>query len=141
MPEADGFVANAADPVGDLSAGILPESEKQKANFGLKEFEHRLSQQKTAATTAIVWATILFMTAMVFGGCFVNALVHEAENLNWHATIIVGAFVIPPTIILVALIRSVYPPKESDEDLQVPAIAFLKELASAVAAVFKAAKT
>jgi hypothetical protein len=141
MPEVGGFVQTQVDPINDLSAGSLTGDEIATANFGLKEFEHRIGQQKTAAATAIAWATLLFMTAMAFGAAFVYALVHEAHNLSWHATILVGAFVVPPTIILVALIKSVYQPEKADGDSSVPAISFLKELAAAIAAVFKAAKT
>ena len=140
MPEVGGPITEATDPSSDLSAGTVAPSEQQKLTIGLSEFNHRVNQQLNVSSAAIRLAVLLFGCAIAIGACFVYALVAKEMDLSWHATILVAAFVVPPTILISSLLRAVFQPKEKDEDSTVPALAFLKELASAIAAAWKAAK-
>lgn len=96
--------------------------------MGLKAHRHQIQQQQTIANTALSFAAILFMTAIVMGGYLVHKLSDgDGEKIHWHAAILVAAFVVPPTIVVVALLRAAYGSKEKEETSG-PALAFAKEL-------------
>lgn len=141
MPDSNGLVDPMTDPSSDLSGGTVAPSEQQKLTIGLREFNHRIHQQLNASNAAIWLAFLLFGFAIFIGACFVYALVAKEMDLSWHATILVAAFVVPPTILISSLLRAVFRPKDKEEDSTVPALAFIKELTSAIATTWKAAKT
>ena len=127
-------------PANDMSAGTLTHEGRRLANLGLEEHSHRLNLQRTVASSALAFAALFFMAAIVFGGVLAYKLAgDDGAKIHWHASILVAAFVVPPTVILIALLRAVYDagaPKDTDGDAA-PALAFIKEVLSSVAVIFK----
>lgn len=111
-----------------------------RVNLTLDEHKYRLSQRQSLFSSAICFVALLFLVAVVYGGfLLVAVLTHPTSNLHWHASILIAAFIAPPTITLIALMRLVYAPeqKEAETPALTPALSMVKEAAGAVAAVFK----
>lgn len=125
---------------GDLSQGTLPPTiTKAKANLGLEEHSHRLSLQRSVANSAMAFVAVLFIVAVIFGGVILYLLVGEPTRaIHWHASILVAAFVVPPTVMLVAVLRSVYAASEDEKNQSLlPIVTMLKDTAIAIAGIFK----
>jgi hypothetical protein len=128
----------ASAPVpGDLSTNNLPASQKAVIDLGLEEQSHRLNLQRTVASSALAFSVVLFIVAAALAIVLLSALAGgERKDLDWHASILVAAFVVPPTVMVVALVRSVYAPKKDDLDSG-PALEFIKEVVTIIASAFK----
>ncbi len=58
-------------------------------------------------------------------------LLSSNKDLHWHASILVLAFVVPPTVILIGLMRGVYRSNASSTDkdeIGIPAVDLTKDL-------------
>ncbi|CAN7206457.1 hypothetical protein [Rhizobacter sp. LjRoot28] len=125
----------------DLSAGTPPVLEQAKVNLGLEELYHRRSQQLTLLRTALSLVALLFLAAVIFGGVLIHAVLSDPrKDLHWHASILVAAFVVPPTVILIALLRGAYArgSKDPDETL-LPMMTLVRETAGTIADIVKKA--
>lgn len=123
----------------DLSAGTLPTIDRDKARMGLEEHSHRLRLQTSVTNSAMAFVALLFIVAIVFGFGILYLLVGEpTRSIHWHASILIAAFVVPPTVMLVAILRSVYSASE-DEKTQslLPIVSMMKDTAVAIAGIFK----
>lgn len=138
QPEAPTEFANGGN--GDLSQGTLPPTiTRAKANLGLEEHSHRLSLQRSVAYSAMAFVALLFLVAVFYGGVILYLLVGDPSGaVHWHASILVAAFVVPPTVMLVALLRSVYAASEDEKNQSLlPVVTMLKDTALAIAGMFK----
>lgn len=121
----------------DLSQGALSAMEVATANLGLEEHAHRINLQRTLANSALAFVALLFMCAAGFTGVLIYLIAGDSGGeIHWHASILAAAFVVPPTIIMVALLRAVYSKSEKESD-PAPALAFIKEVLSSIAEIFK----
>lgn len=133
----------------DLSAGTLSDADSKDADLGLKEQQHRFSTERTLFNSVLCFAAILYMAAMVFGGILLYSLQTHPE-IHWHASLLIGGFIVPPTVICVALIRGVYSKEKAvaasssdakEEPFPMPAAElfkeFAKEIGKEMGAVFK----
>lgn len=78
------------------------------------------------------------MCAALFTGILIYLIAGDrGHEIHWHASILAAAFVVPPTIIMVALLRAVYSSKLEKESDPAPALAFIKEVLSSIAEIFK----
>lgn len=99
----------------DLLSGTVPEAKKQTTGMGLEEHHHRLSLQRSLFNTALGFAALLYLSAIGMGVILIGML-HDKPSLHWHASILVAAFVIPPTLITVGLMRGIFKDKEEKKD-------------------------
>jgi hypothetical protein len=123
-----------------LSQGALPPTLiKAKAELGLDEHNHRIRLQRTVANSALAFVAMLFMVAVVYGGVILFLLVGDpTAAMHWHASILVAAFVVPPTVVLVAVLRSVYSASEDEKNQSMlPIMTMVKDTAIAIAGMFK----
>lgn len=125
---------------GDLSLGDLPDNvARTKVGLGLEEHSHRLRLQTSVTNSALSFVALLFLVAVFFGGALLYLLVEKPGwNIHWHASILVAAFVVPPTVVLVAILRAVYSPKEGEkEQAMMPIFSLIKDAVVSVAELFK----
>lgn len=120
----------------DLAGGDLSPDQRQSVNLATEAWHFQRSQQGSVFSIVAAIAVLLYMVAGIFGA----AVLYKSANgtaLDWHTWLISVSFLLPPTILCVALVRAVYPKdrgnKESDDALKsVPAADFLRELARTV---------
>jgi len=112
----------------DLSDGGLNEQDAKQTNLGLQEQLHRRSMQQTAFSAGLSFAAVLFMVAVFFGGCLLMQLSRH-PSMHWHASVLVAAFVIPPTVIFMSVLRAVYK-RDGDrpEDVDLPVADLAKNI-------------
>ena len=99
----------------DLSEDSLPAQEKAVANLGIEESAHRIGAQKTAINAAITMSVLLLMAAIAMAGCMLWLTAHDS-SIHWHSSILVAALTIPPTVIMVAVLRSVFQITQKDKE-------------------------
>lgn len=87
----------------------------------------------------MAFVALLFLVAVFYGGVILYLLVGDPSGaVHWHASILVAAFVVPPTVMLVALLRSVYAASEDEKNQSLlPVVTMLKDTALAIAGMFK----
>lgn len=123
----------------DLSADNLPKRDVKTIPLGLDEQAHRFSTEKTLFSSAIGIAVLLYMTAIVMGVCLMVAL-QTHPNIHWHVSVLIAAFIVPPTVIFVSLIRAVYRKPDAavaeddnqPEESALPALDMMKDFAKEV---------
>lgn len=120
----------------DLSAGELTAEERTLSNLGLEEQGHRIGLQKSVFRFALVAAGILLLVAVMLA-LFSMYLYATLDRFNWHVVLLVGAFLVPMTVILVAALRAAFPkrePEKAEADLPSWDVVkdFFKELVGAV---------
>lgn len=128
-----------ANSSGDLSQGDVPNAESTTIDLGLNEQKHRFSTEKTLFSSAIGIAVLLYMTAIFFGFCLMVAL-QTHPDIHWHVSILIAAFIVPPTVIFVSLIRAVYRKPDvvtaeedgKSVDTGLPALDMMKDFAKEV---------
>lgn len=133
--------SNDSPPDADLSEGKLGQRDLWLANLGLEEHAHRIGQQKTVANAAISLAVVLYIAAMTFGGVLLYILATSPNpgSMHWHASLIVAAFVVPPTVLIVAVLRGAYKTEPGAKDTA-PILDLFKEAAKILRDVFKVDK-
>lgn len=124
--------------LGDLSEGDVRSDVSNSVDLGLAEQKHRFSTERTLFSSALGFAVLLYMTAIVMGGILVVNLQTHPE-IHWHASLLIASFIVPPTVIVVSLIRAVYkkhekPSAKDDEfeDSALPAFDLMKDFAKEV---------
>src|SRR4051812_48002433 len=123
----------------DLSAGELPSIEISKLNLGTQDQQHRHKLQRQAANVAIAVPVALFLAAGIFAWRILCAFLEGDIELDWHVTLFIAAFVVPPTIILMAFTRAAYDSKHERTD-SAPVLKFVKEVIDAIKDAVKAVK-
>lgn len=123
----------------DLSGGNLPSVEQDQAKIGLQDQQHRHQLQRRAANVAIWLPITMFIVAAYFAWRVLRAFLKGQVELDWHVTLFVAAFVVPPTIILMAFTRAAYDAKHERTD-SAPVLKFIKEVIDAVKDAVKAVK-
>lgn len=129
----------------DLLSGALSDREKAPLDKGLQELSLFLKLRQSLFSSAISLSVILYMTAIVIAGAMVYML-NKNSDIHWHASLLVAAFVIPPTVIILALMRGVFKSNTQDQDSTgLPAADLVKDVYKEIfkkgmEAVFKAEK-
>lgn len=112
----------------DLSADELSPEQRKASLFAIESMQFQQGQQASAFSIAAAIAVLLYMTAGIFGG----AVLYQStdKQMDWHTWLIAVSFLLPPTIITVALIRAVYPKQQEKESAvkSLPAADFFREL-------------
>lgn len=115
----------------DLLSGSVPDLTKKDTDLGIKEHAHRMDMQQSLFSSALAFAALLYMVAVAMGFIMLWML-NEKPSLHWHASILVGAFIIPPTIIVVGLMRALFKEQKSkdkeDDSTGVPIADICKEV-------------
>lgn len=134
---ADTATPKQIKPDEDLSAGEVSPGRRALDSIALQELNHRLALQQSAFSIAVALAFILFIAAIVFAGAVLYTF--GDRDAHWHSSLLAGAFVIPPTVIVLALLRAVYSSKSDakSDDSVVPVVNFLKEVVAAFKGTIK----
>lgn len=126
LGSSSGFDFSAPDP--------LPKEERATVSLATEAWAHSKSQQLTAFAITATLAVLLYLAATLFAGTALYMALNE-YSVDWHTWLIALAFLLPPTILTVALVRAVYPkPSDKNEEgLQsIPAVKAMTELFKAV---------
>lgn len=114
----------------DLSgAETLPPEQSASANILLQQWNHSKSQQLTVVASVLVFAALLFISAII-AGLAISSNLFFGRVIYWHFVFLVVALVVPPTVIVVATLKAVHPESRHNEAGEIPGIAFIKELCS-----------
>lgn len=134
--EAD---ADVGKPFGlDLSGDSLPSEEADSLTLGAEQWQHQKDQQRYAFRIAAVISCALYLAAAVFA--FVPVmLAFVGQSVDWHTWLIPVSFLLPPTVIVVALLRSVYPKTSGNVNFvdDAPATSTLREVCQTIRDVCK----
>lgn len=139
--EASGSAELGEDLSEDLSINAhLQQQNTRKYDIQLDEWEHRKNMQISAFSTGLSFACMLYLVATVIGGSIAYGFV-KGTKVDWHLTLLAAAFIIPPTVIVIVLIRSVYTnPAETSASDNLPALNLIKEIAVAIKEIFSSSK-
>lgn len=124
----------------DLSLGAQPARDIQADNMQLEEYRHRQTLQRHLFRLSAFLALVLFTAASFFGWMVLHYPCGQYEN--WHIYLLPGSFLVPPSIIMLALIRSIYV-REGEKPATteaLPALSLIKEIAQALAEAMKGLK-
>lgn len=99
----------------DLLSGTVPRAEEQTSSMGLDEHNHRLNMQRSLFSSVLSFAAMLYMVAVAMGFLLIAKL-NDNANLHWHASLLIAAFVIPPTVLTVGLMRGIFKDKNEKKD-------------------------
>lgn len=83
--------------------------------MGLDEHNHRLNLQQSLFSSVLSFAAMLYMVAVAMGFLLIGKL-NDNANLHWHASLLIAAFVIPPTVLTVGLMRGIFKDKDGKKD-------------------------
>lgn len=113
----------------DLLSGSVPDLKKAEDSFGAEEHRHRLNLQRSLFSSGLAFAALLYMTALAMGFILLYML-NQNPDIHWHASLLIAAFVIPPTIIVLGLVRSIFGDKKQKDDdaIGVPIADMTKEV-------------
>ncbi len=103
----------------DLLEGAIHPANAKSIDKGIQELEQFLNLRQSLFSSTIALATVLYIAAICIAGVLVSMLPGN-KDLHWHASLLVAAFIIPPTVLLLALMRGVFkstPPEKEDTGL------------------------
>lgn len=131
--ETEALFGQAMDNI-DLADGKLTPEQRGLVNLTTEAWHFKRSQQGSVFSIVIAIAVLLYMIAGIFGGIVLYQAASQPQN--WHVWLVSVSFLLPPTILCVALVRAVYPKpthqqqnKDSDDSFSsVPAANFIREL-------------
>lgn len=122
----------------DLSSEKLSTADQEFVNLGIAESAHRIGTQKSVLNAALALSTVLFMAAIFMALCMLYLIANNPQ-IHWHSSILVAALTIPPTVVMVAVLRAVFrvaqkdqEKPEKEESTSWPTQEVAKELISAV---------
>lgn len=96
----------------DLLEGSVPK--KGVDDLVLDEHRQFYGLRQTVVSWALAFVAALYMAAIAIAVILVYTIaMGEKPDLHWHASLLVAAFVIPPTVVLVALMKGVFRNKEA----------------------------
>jgi membrane protein implicated in regulation of membrane protease activity len=79
------------------------------------------------------------IVAAIIGLIVANGFV-IGKTVDWHLTLLAAAFAIPATVIVIAIIRSVYASQKQEDTDNLPALNLIKEIVVAVKEVLSSGK-
>ncbi|MDC7691720.1 hypothetical protein [Vogesella indigofera] len=144
-PLVEILVASGTPQLGeDLSEDSIPASGNLRTitrsdDIQLEEWNHRKNMQISAFSNGFSFAALLYIVATAIGGSIAYGFV-KGTPVNWHLTLLAAAFIIPPTVIVIVLIRSVYSDQTENSSDHLPALNLIKEIAVALKEVFSSGK-
>lgn len=116
----------------DFSAGTLQRSEIATVNLGISESQHRIGSQKTVFGAVVTFSAIMFAAAVGVTVVLVY-LLSSNPNIHWHVSLLVATLAVPPTVMMVALLRAVSQTEKEKQDKDdkpvFPAHELVKEVA------------
>lgn len=116
-----------SDSSEDLLSGKISPQEKAPLEKGIQELSQFLDLRQSLFSSALSLSAVLYMTAIVIAAAMLYML-DENSDIHWHASLLVAAFVIPPTVIILALMRGVFKSSTPDQDSTgLPAADLLKD--------------
>lgn len=114
-----------------LALGGINVGEEQRQNRRLKSF--------------IFWAAIFFSYTLLAAFCiFLWSIAHLSRelahagkpiNLDWHLLIFSSIMIVPATVIITILARSIFLSSNTDDEEKLPSISFIKDIVETVKAV------
>jgi hypothetical protein len=107
-----------------LKMRVQEPQEPSRENLGLMEFTHRTALEDNAFKYSIIAVFLLYVIAMVLAFIIVCRYANTNSAPDWHISALVGAIIIPPTVILIALIGATYHTKKND--IELPATNYIK---------------
>ncbi|MBJ9675224.1 hypothetical protein [Burkholderia gladioli] len=140
--KVDSAIAQITGGNQDLSQDPAPAVAPAADNIALQEMVHRTGIQKLIVKCAMGLVATLYLAGIVFA-CFILRVYYLNPKLiiDWHTSALAGAFVVPPTLIAIALVRAVYKDGgDKKEEESLPALNLIKEIALAVKEAAKAVK-
>ena len=116
----------------DFSAGNLPKNDIDTLNLGISESRHRIGVQTSVFQAVLTFSAMMYMATMAVTACLVYMLA-ENPGIHWHASLLIAALAVPPTVMMVALLRAVFQTEkekqEKDDRAVFPAHEMIKEIA------------
>lgn len=99
----------------DLAGGKVTPEKREQIGLGIQEHEQFLSHRQSLFSAALALATVLYIAAIGIALVMLGLLASN-EKLHWHASLLVAAFIIPPTVIVIGLMRGIFRSGNSDKD-------------------------
>lgn len=125
---------------GDLSQDTGSKEQSVQDTIAFQESADRRTRQRHLFISTIVISVLLFIFAAFLAGVIVCKAT-DANKFDWHLPLLAAAFVVPPTLILMAIIRAIYPSSaKADDKDNLPALNLVKEIAVAIKEAAKAVK-
>lgn len=121
-----------------LKKGLSP-SEQAKTDIQLEEWQHRKTMQLSVFSSGLTFAALLYIVAAIIGIIVAYGFA-IGKNVDWHLTLLAAAFAIPATVIVIAIIRSVYASQKPEDGDNLPALNLIKEIIVAVKEVLSSGK-
>jgi hypothetical protein len=112
----------------DLSGNSLTEAVSQRDSISFEEISHRIKQEEKAFGASLCVVVLLYLAAILFAGIIICRYAKTGGSTDWHVSLLAGAFIIPPTVILISLIGAAYHRNENISIGKLPSIKLLKEL-------------
>ncbi|MDR0457944.1 MAG: hypothetical protein LBH10_02795 [Burkholderiaceae bacterium] len=109
-----------------------PQESLSDNSLGLQEFKHRTELEKLAFGWSIGAVFLLYGVALILASIIVGHYAVTNSAPDWHISALVGAIIIPPTVILVVLIGAAYHTKNG---IELPTIKYIKTLIETLKAV------
>jgi len=95
---------------------------------GIIAAQQRVAREQSMFATATCMCSLLFIAAVLFAAFALYHAVFSSERIDWHAWIFIAAMVVPPTVIMVALLRAIYPRAEAMTVVDHPTVQAGKEI-------------
>lgn len=127
----------------DLSAGGLPPAAQERITLAAEESAHRINQQRTIFSSLLSLIVLLYMIGAVFSGIALYLAAQDGNKVDWHTWLLGLAFIIPPTVLSIVLVRASYysaTQDKGDASDNLPALSLVKEIAKACTEAVKATK-
>ncbi|WP_287880720.1 hypothetical protein [Aquitalea sp.] len=138
--DATAFFAQPHQTGPDLSQDIGSNTQSVQDTIAFQESADRRAMQRSLFNSAISLSVLMFSFAAVLAAVIVSKAT-DANKFDWHLPLLAAAFVVPPTLILIAIIRAIYPSlAKSDDKDNLPALNLVKEIAVAIKEAAKAVK-
>lgn len=140
MYEANSSAELGQDLSEDDSSKATAANQNKGFDYQLDEWNHRKSMQLSAFSIGFTFAFLLYLVATVIGASVAYGFV-KGTKVDWHLTLLAAAFIIPPTVIVIVLIRSIYTNQaDNNPSDNLPALNLVKEIALALKEILPSSK-
>lgn len=117
----------------DLSAGTLSPQQLDLLTVERDEAKQRVAHQSYAFWVGVAFVFAMTLAFLLFANKIVCIIEKNSGLIDWHILLLGSGLIVPPTIIMFALIRRAYPSKANKkEDDELPSAGLLKEITGMV---------